>query len=194
MTRASQAERIQESLKEAALVKLKLAEEALPILDDLSRVWTRALVRGGKIVLFGNGGSAADAQHIAAELEGRYERERRPWPVLALTTNASALTAIGNDYGFDDVFERLVRAYVRKGDVAVGLSTSGNSRNVIAGLKAAKRLGAVTVAFTGRGGGKVAKIADHVFRAPSDHTPRIQECHITAGHILCEMVELALPK
>ncbi len=185
---------IRERLQEAALVKLLLAEGAAPVLAGIAGAWTKALARGGKIVFFGNGGSAADAQHVAAELEGRYERERRPWPALALTTNTSALTAIGNDYGYDRVFERLVRAHVRRGDVAVGLSTSGNSPNVVLGLKAARKLGAVTVAFTGAGGGKLAKLADHAFRAPSERTARIQECHITAAHVLCEMVELALPR
>ncbi|MBI4564920.1 MAG: D-sedoheptulose 7-phosphate isomerase [Planctomycetes bacterium] len=192
MTRRDVSRRIQERLQEAAMVKLLLAESAGPAIERIAGVLIRALKGGRKIVLFGNGGSAADAQHIAAELEGRFERERRPWPALALTTNTSALTAIGNDYGYEIVFERLVRAHVRKGDVAIGLSTSGNSPNVVAGLRAAKRLGAETVAFTGVGGGRVAKAADHVFRAPSERTAHIQECHITVGHILCEIVERAL--
>lgn len=188
------AERIRESLQEAALTKLLLAEGAAPVLAGIAAAWTKCLRAGGKVVLFGNGGSAADAQHIAAELEGRYERERRPYPALALTTNTSAITAIGNDYSYAEVFERLVRAHVRRGDVAVGLSTSGNSPNVVAALKAARKLGAVTVAFTGARGGRIAKLAALVFRAPSDRTARIQECHITAGHVLCEAVERALPR
>jgi D-sedoheptulose 7-phosphate isomerase len=181
-------------LQEAALVKLLLAESGSEEIARIAEAVTRALKAGRRVVLFGNGGSAADAQHIACELEGRFMRERRPWPVLALTTNTSSLTAIGNDYDYESTFPRLVRAHTRKGDVAIGLSTSGNSPNVVAGLKAAAKVGAVTIAFTGLKGGKAAKIADLVFRAPSDSTPRVQECHITAGHIVCEIVELALPR
>jgi D-sedoheptulose 7-phosphate isomerase len=185
---------IRQRLQEAALVKLLLAESAAEEIERIAKAIIRALRAGRRVVLFGNGGSAADAQHIAAELEGRFTRERRPWPAQALTTNTSALTAIGNDYGFEATFARLVGAHVRKGDVAIGLSTSGDSPNVVEGLKAARARGAVTVAMTGLRGGKIAKIADLVFRAPSESTPRIQECHITAGHIICELAEMALPK
>jgi D-sedoheptulose 7-phosphate isomerase len=181
-------------LQEAALVKLLLAESGSEEIARIAEAVAKALKSGHRVVLFGNGGSAADAQHIACELEGRFMRERRPWPVLALTTNTSSLTAIGNDYDYEATFPRLVQAHARKGDVAIGLSTSGNSPNVVAGLKAAAKVGAVTIAFTGLKGGKAAKIADLVFRAPSDSTPRVQECHITAGHIVCEIVELALPR
>ena len=185
---------IHQRLQEAALVKLLLAESGAEEIGRIAEAVIRALKAGRRVVLFGNGGSAADAQHIACELEGRFTRERRPWPVLALTTNTSTLTAIGNDYGFESTFARLVAAHVRKGDVAIGLSTSGNSANVIEGLKAARAKGAVTVAMTGLRGGKVARIAKLVFHAPSQSTPRIQECHITAGHIICELAEMALPK
>lgn len=185
---------IRQRLQEAALVKLLLAESGSEELAAIADVLVKALKAGRRVVLFGNGGSAADAQHIACEMEGRFMRERRPWPVLALTTNTSSLTAIGNDYDYAATFARLVRAHARKGDVAIGLSTSGNSPNVVEGLKAAKALGAVTVAFTGLKGGKAAKVAAFVFHAPSESTPRVQECHITAGHIICEMAELALPK
>jgi D-sedoheptulose 7-phosphate isomerase len=184
---------IQQRLQEAALVKLLLAESGAEEIGAIAGAFVKALKAGRRVVLFGNGGSAADAQHIAAEMEGRYLRERRPWPVLALTTNTSSLTAIGNDYEYGSTFARLVRAHARRGDVAIGLSTSGNSPNVVEGLKAARALGAVTVAFTGLGGGKAAKVAHLVFHAPSDSTPRIQECHITAGHIICEIAELSLP-
>jgi D-sedoheptulose 7-phosphate isomerase len=187
-------ELIRQRLQEAALVKLLLAESAAGEIERIGAAVVRSLRAGRRVLLFGNGGSAADAQHIACELEGRFTRERRPWPVLALSTNTSSLTAIGNDYGYEATFARLVRAHARKGDVAIGLSTSGNSPNVVEGLKAARSVGAVTVAFTGLRGGKIAKIAHLVFRAPSESTPRIQECHITVGHIICELVELSLPK
>jgi D-sedoheptulose 7-phosphate isomerase len=191
---ASHARLIRQRLQEAALVKLLLAESGADEIGAIAAAVVKALKAGRRAVLFGNGGSAADAQHIAAEMEGRFTRERRPWPVQALTTNTSSLTAIGNDYEYASTFSRLVRAHARRGDVALGLSTSGNSPNVVEGLKAARALGAVTVAFTGLHGGKAAKVADLVFHAPSESTPRIQECHITAGHIICEMAELMLPK
>ena len=185
---------IRQRLQEAALVKLLLAESGTEEIGAIAAAIVKALKAGRRVVLFGNGGSAADAQHIACEMEGRFMMERRPWPVLALTTNTSSLTAIGNDYEYSATFARLVRAHARKGDVAIGLSTSGNSPNVVEGLKAARAIGAVTVAFTGLRGGKVEKIADLVFHAPSETTPRVQECHITAGHIICEIAELELPK
>jgi D-sedoheptulose 7-phosphate isomerase len=191
---ASHARLIRQRLQEAALVKLLLAESGADEIGAIAAAVVKALKAGRRAVLFGNGGSAADAQHIAAEMEGRFTRERRPWPVQALTTNTSSLTAIGNDYEYASTFSRLVRAHARRGDVAIGLSTSGNSPNVVEGLKAARALGAVTVAFTGLHGGKAAKVADLVFHAPSESTPRIQECHITAGHIICEMAEILLPK
>ena len=185
---------IRQRLQEAALVKLLMAESGAEEIGAIADAVVKALKAGRRVVLFGNGGSAADAQHIAAEMEGRFMRERRPWPVLALTTNSSSLTAIGNDYDFEATFPRLVRAHVRRGDVAIGLSTSGNSPNVVAALKAARALGAVAIAFTGLKGGKAGKVADLVFHAPSDSTARVQECHITAGHIVCEIAELSLPK
>lgn len=185
---------IRQRLQEAALVKLLLAESGAEEIGEIAAAVVKALKSGHRVVIFGNGGSAADAQHIAAEMEGRFMRERRPWPVLALSTNTSSLTAIGNDYDFAATFPRLVRAHARKGDVAIGLSTSGNSPNVVEGLKAARAVGAVAIAFTGLAGGKAAKVAHLVFHAPSESTPRIQECHITAGHIICEVAELELPK
>ena len=185
---------IRQRLQEAALVKLLLAESGAEEIGRIATALVKALKAGRRAVLFGNGGSAADAQHIAAEMEGRFMKERRPWPVLALTTNTSSLTAIGNDYDYASTFSRLVRAHARRGDIAFGLTTSGNSPNVVEALKAAKSVGAVTVAFTGLHGGKAAKIADLVFRAPSESTPRVQECHITAGHVICELAEMMLPK
>ena len=150
-------------------------------------------VKGGhKIVLFGNGGSAADAQHLATELVVRYIQDRDPIKAIALTTDTSALTAIGNDFGFDEMFARQVRGLVVAGDVAIGISTSGNSENVIRALKAAKELGAVAAGLGGRGGGKMSGLADPFLIVPSADTPRIQEMHITLGHMLCGALETKL--
>lgn len=147
---------------------------------------------GGKVLWFGNGGSAADAQHMAAEFSGRFLRERGALPSEALTVNTSAITAIGNDFGYDNVFKRLVEAFARPNDVVVGITTSGTSKNVVLGLEAAKSIGAVTVAFTGNGGGRVAEIADHALIGPDGYSAIIQEVHITFGHIICDLVEQEL--
>jgi D-sedoheptulose 7-phosphate isomerase len=147
---------------------------------------------GGKVFFFGNGGSAADAQHLAAEFTGRFLKERRALPALALSVNSSSLTAIGNDYGFDLVFARQLEALGKEGDVAVGLSTSGNSPNVIRALEAAKSKSIFSVALTGKSGGKLKNTADCTICIPSEETPRIQECHILTGHLICEMVEEVL--
>jgi D-sedoheptulose 7-phosphate isomerase len=152
----------------------------------------RALKNGKKVVLFGNGGSAADAQHIACELAGRFKLERRGLPAIALTTNTSTITAIANDYGYDKVFSRQVEAIVDKGDIVIGISTSGKSPNVIEGVKAAKEHGAITVGLTGAEGGRLEKVVDICIKVPSDDTPRIQETHITIGHIICQLVEESL--
>lgn len=149
----------------------------------------RALRAGGKVLFFGNGGSAADAQHLAAEFTGRYLRERSALPALALHANTSALTAIGNDYGFDRVYARQIEALGKEGDVAVGISTSGNSPNVLRGLEVASSKSIYTVALTGGSGGKMKEVADCTICIPSEETPRIQECHILTGHIICEIVE-----
>jgi D-sedoheptulose 7-phosphate isomerase len=153
-----------------------------------------AYLRGRKVLLFGNGGSAADAQHLAAELVGRFSLERTPLPAIALTVNTSSLTAIGNDHGFDEVFARQINAFGVPGDVAIGISTSGNSPNVIRGIQVARHLGMVTVALTGAVGGKLANEVDECIRIPSTIIPRIQEGHLMIGHILFEMIELALFK
>ena len=155
----------------------------------VSRTLAEALRRGNKLLLFGNGGSAADAQHIAAELVGRFAFDRPALPALALSVNSSCVTAIGNDYGFDRVFSRQLEALARPGDVAFGISTSGNSPNVLLGLSTAKSLRLHTVALTGRTGGKLLKNVDQCICVPSDATPRIQECHILIGHIISELVE-----
>jgi D-sedoheptulose 7-phosphate isomerase len=148
-----------------------------------------AFASGHKVLWMGNGGSAADAQHLAAEFSGRFLRERRALPSEALSVNPSAVTAIANDYGYDRVFARQVEAFARPGDVVVGITTSGNSRNVVLGLQAARTLGATTIAFTGNGGGEVAKFADVALVGPDGYSAIIQEVHITLGHIVCDLVE-----
>jgi len=149
------------------------------------------LKAGNKILLFGNGGSAADAQHIAAELTGRYKTERDGLPAIALTTDTSALTAIGNDYGFDRIFDRQVEALGTKGDLLIGISTSGNSSNVINALEYGKNSGMKSIGLSGKGGGKMKNLCDVNIIIPSDDTARIQEMHITIGHILCGIVDSA---
>ena len=159
-------------------------------LEHIAAEMCRAISEGKKVLWCGNGGSAADSQHMAAELMGRFRRERRGLPSIALTTDTSILTAIGNDYGYERVFERQIEALCVTGDVVVGISTSGNSRNVCAALEKARQIGAFTVAFTGEGGGDLAKIADVTLRVGSTDTARIQEGHILCGHMLCDWVEL----
>ncbi|NPA40931.1 MAG: D-sedoheptulose 7-phosphate isomerase [Aquificae bacterium] len=182
-------ELIVSSFKESAEVKLAFVELYKDKILEVGQIMATAIKDGNKILLFGNGGSAADAQHIAAEIVGRYKKERRGLPAIALTTDTSILTAVGNDYGFESIFERQIEALCTPGDVAIGISTSGESENVLRGIKAAHDLGATTVAFTGRNGGKLAQVAHYAFVVPSYETPRIQECHITLGHVLCEIID-----
>jgi D-sedoheptulose 7-phosphate isomerase len=156
---------------------------------QIAQVLRSAIDTGKKVLLYGNGGSAADAQHIAAEWVGRFQRERRPLPAIALTTDTSILTAIGNDYGFDQVFARQVRALGREGDVAVGISTSGNSANVLVATDIAREMGLVTVGLTGNDGGKLAPKVHYHLNVPHRLAARIQEIHIMIGHILCELVD-----
>jgi D-sedoheptulose 7-phosphate isomerase len=155
----------------------------------VSEILVASLRQGNKVVLFGNGGSAADAQHIAAEFVGRFAFDRPALPALAFSVNTSCVTAIGNDYGFDQVFSRQVEALARAGDVAIGISTSGNSPNVLNALLAARKMGLRTIGLTGAGGGALAKSAEFCICVPSKETPRIQECHILIGHIISELVE-----
>jgi D-sedoheptulose 7-phosphate isomerase len=157
--------------------------------DEVAATLVAAYDRGGRVFTFGNGGSAADAQHFAEELVGRFQRERRPLPAQSLGADGSLLTCIGNDYAFDDVFERQVRAFVRAGDVAIGFSTSGRSRNVVAGLAAARELGATTVAFAGGDGGPAAELADHALVVPATATARIQEMHVFLLHVVLDQVD-----
>ncbi len=182
---------LRERILTSAAVKTALAEdleEAAAVADRL----LEALRSGNKLMLFGNGGSAADSQHIAAELTGRYYIDRPAMAALALTVDTSALTAIGNDFGFDRLFARQIEGLGKPGDVAIGLTTSGNSRNVVAGLEVARDMGLVTVAMTGAAAGRAGEIADYAVRVPSSDTPRIQESHILLGHAWSEIVEAAL--
>jgi D-sedoheptulose 7-phosphate isomerase len=156
---------------------------------EVGQLLIRAFREGKKVMLFGNGGSATDASHIAAEFVGRYRRDRDPLPALALGTDMAALTCIANDYDFTDIFSRQILAHGRKGDVAIAISTSGNSLNVIRGVEAAHDRGLVTVGWTGATGGKLTDLVDYCFCVPSSVTARIQECHITLGHVLCEFIE-----
>ena len=166
----------------------KLSQTDLPF-DILAQAWIKALINGNKIMFCGNGGSAADAQHLAAELVGRFKRDRLALPGLALTVDTSAITAISNDYGYDEVFSRQLRGLARAGDVLIGLSTSGNSPNVVKALAQARELGVITAAFTGNKPAKMHEFADFVMAVPSDQTNHIQEMHIAIGHWLCERVD-----
>ena len=180
------------SLKEGAELRLKVSEDCGPAIVSAALVIEECLRAGGKLLFCGNGGSAADSQHLVAEFVGRFMLERRALPAIALTANTSILTAIGNDYSFDQVFARQVEAFGRPGDVVVGISTSGNSPNVIAAMKQATELGLKTIGLTGRDGGALAKCVDIPLLVPSTSTARIQECHLAIGHVICELVETSL--
>lgn len=184
--------RIEDALARSAYTKLLCLQQGAGAIEEIGRVLVKALRGGRRVFLFGNGGSAADAQHLAGELEGRFRRERRALPVMALTANASTLTSVANDYGYGRTFARLVEAHVRRGDAVVAISTSGDSPNVIEGVKRARKAGAVTIGLTGGKGGKLRKAADLCLCVPSSETPRIQECHLTVGHILCDLIESSL--
>ena len=177
-------------IEDSIVLKRALIDQTDVILKVADRI-TQALRSGNKVILFGNGGSAADAQHIASELAGKLYIDREPLAAVSLTTNTSSLTAIANDYEYREVFARQLKALAKDGDVAIGISTSGDSPNVVAAIEEAKRCGVVTVAFVGQGG-KLGEIAEYVLSVPSTDTPRIQEAHILAGHIICYLVEEAL--
>ena len=179
------------SIREAAR-HLQELEALAPLIETIAGRLIDVLGNGGKVMFCGNGGSAADCQHLTAELEGRFLIDRRPLAAVALTTNTSTLTAIGNDFGFDAVFERQVRGLGTANDALVGISTSGNSPNVLRALQAARDLRMLTIGFTGRTGGQMAPLCDLCLRIPSLSTPRIQEMHIVAGHIICDIAERAL--
>jgi D-sedoheptulose 7-phosphate isomerase len=183
---------LRKNIETSIEVHRRLLDACLPAMTRAAEALVTAYRDGHKAIFFGNGGSAADAQHLAAEFVGRYLRERPGLPALALHCDTSALTAIANDYGYDQVFSRQIQALAASGDVAVGISTSGNSKNVVEALLAARKMGLYTIGFTGAGGGRMREIVDVLIAAPSNETPRIQECHILIGHALCDAVDQAI--
>jgi D-sedoheptulose 7-phosphate isomerase len=183
------ADLIQSALAEHLALAAKVGEELSPRIADVGKVLCDALGKGHKLLTFGNGGSAADAQHLAEEMLGRFQRNRGPLAAISLTADGTALTCIANDFGFDQIFSRQVMALANAGDVAVAFSTSGNSQNVLLGLQTAKERSAITVALLGNGGGKIAAHADHALIVPATLPHRIQEMHILIVHLLCEIVD-----
>ena len=182
---------ILDTLQESISVKDQFIKNNIGLIERGADILASGIVSGHKILIFGNGGSAADAQHIAAEFVNRFQIERPPLAALALTTDTSIITSIGNDYHFDEIFSKQITALGRKNDIAVGISTSGNSKNVVKAIQAAKNIGMFTIGLTGRGG-EIATCSDLVFAVESDTTARIQETHITLGHILCDLVDRIL--
>lgn len=166
--------------------------ELLSAIEKITKLIIEAFQAGNKVLFCGNGGSAADAQHLAAEFSGRFYFDRAPLPSEALHCNTSYLTAVGNDYGYDLVYSRMIKGIGKKGDVLISLSTSGNSKNIIKAMEVSKELGVINIAFTGATGGAMKELADYLVNVPSTDTPRIQECHITIGHIVCQLVEAQL--
>ena len=185
---------IKAKIEESIEVKEGLHEGQAGNIENAARIIISSLRGGGKLMLFGNGGSAADSQHIAAELVGRFKKERRAFAAIALTTDTSILTSLGNDYGYETIFARQVEALGKSGDAAMGLSTSGSSKNVIAALKAAKSLGIKTIGLTGLNGAGMKEVCDVLIQVGSKNTARIQESHILIGHILCELIENEMTK
>lgn len=187
-------DKIRDIFKESIRVKEKTCREQVKTIVKITRLIVRSLKNNGKILLCGNGGSAADCQHIACEFIGRFKIDRSPLPAIALSTDTSVLTSLANDYSYDLIFAKQICALAKKGDVLIAISTSGMAANVIKAVRAARDIGMKTVAFTGKGGGKLAKLTDIAFIVPSQDTPRIQEIHITAAHAICEIVEERLTK
>lgn len=185
-------DKVKDIFLQSIQVKEELLHNNIRQILEIADVMINCYKKGGKVILFGNGGSASDSQHIAAELVGRFQKDRKALPAIALTTNTSILTAIANDYGYDVVFSRQIEALAQKNDIAIGISTSGKAKNVNLGIRQAKKMGLKTVVLTGGDGGDLAKIADISLVVPSAVTARIQEVHITVGHILCEIVEEAV--
>lgn len=182
-------DKIQEILLESIQVKEELIRNHIKEIVEIAEAVIESLKRGGKVILFGNGGSAADSQHIAAELIGRFKKDRQALPAIALTTDTSILTSLANDYGYETIFEKQIEGLAKKEDVVIAISTSGKAKNVVRAVNKAKKMGIKTISFTGKGGGELAKITDISLIVPSDSTPRIQEAHITVGHIICEIIE-----
>lgn len=185
---------IEESIKKSIRAQEAVGKTQLDNIEKAAKAIIASLRKGGKLLVFGNGGSAADSQHIVAELVGRFKMERRALPAVALTTNTSSLTAIANDYGYDVVFSRQIEALGAKGDVALGISTSGNSKNVIEAFKKAKAIGLETIALTGSDGGKMKRMCDISIVVETKYTPSIQESHIMIIHIICSLIERELFK
>ena len=182
-------DKIKDILLESIRIKEELLRSNIGQIIEITEMMIDSLKKGGKVILFGNGGSASDSEHIAAELVGRFKKDRRALPAIALTTNTSVLTSLANDYGYEVVFAKQIEAFGGKNDVAVGISTSGKAKNVICGIKQAKKMGIKTVVLTGGDGGELGKSADITLVVPSSITARIQEAHITIGHVICELVE-----
>ena len=182
-------QKIIDVFKESIAVKEKFLEENLETIVEVSVLLADTFSNGNKLLLFGNGGSASDASHIAAEFVNRFKMERPAFPAIALNTDTAVMTSIANDYDYNNIFERQLKALAQAGDAVIAISTSGNSPNVIKAVKAAKIKKLKTIAFTGANGHKLASLSDHVFAVPSDNTPRVQETHITLAHALCQMVE-----
>ncbi len=180
---------VSDSIRDSIRVKETLLETMVPLIAKIADLISKSIASGGKLILFGNGGSAGDAQHIAAELLGRFELERPAFPAIALTTNSSTLTAIANDYGYDQIFSRQIQGLANAGDVVIGISTSGNSPNVLEAIRVAKEKGAIPIGMTGEKGGQLTLECTHCFKVPSSRTARIQESHIMIGHLLCLLIE-----
>lgn len=182
---------IKQSIEESIEVKRRILDtpRLIDTVQQVAALMVQSLQAGHRVLFCGNGGSAADAQHLAAELSGRFYFDRPPLNAEALHCNTSYLTAVANDYGYDQIYARMINGACQRGDILVGLSTSGNSRNILNAFETARRLGVVTVALTGEGGGALAALADYLLDVPSTDTPRIQEAHIMLGHIICELVE-----
>lgn len=185
-------ERIKELLLESIQIKEELMRTKVGEILEITEALQDSLKKNGKVILFGNGGSASDSQHIAAEFVGRFKKDRLALAAIALTTNTSILTSLANDYGYEVVFAKQIEALGQKNDVAIGISTSGKAKNVAAGIRQAKKMGIKTIALTGGDGGELSKLADISLLVPSSVTARIQEAHITIGHIICELIEEAL--
>lgn len=185
-------EEIYKIFNESAELKKKFVEKYARMIDEVVDKIIERVKKGGVIYVMGNGGSASDALHIVAEFMGKYYKDRKPIRAFALPTNVSFLTAVSNDYGYEKVFERQIEAFVGEKDIVIAISTSGNSENVIKGVKKAKQKGALVISFLGKGGGKMKGIADYEFIVDSYDTPRIQEVHITLGHTICYLVEKKL--
>jgi D-sedoheptulose 7-phosphate isomerase len=182
-------DRVIKAFDESAEVQRRFVRDYAEQIILMAQLIARALRQGRKLLLFGNGGSATDASHLAAEFVGRYQRDRVPLPAIALATDMAALTCIGNDYGYDEIFSRQIRAHGQHGDIAIAISTSGNSPNVLKGVETAKAMSLTTIGWTGHAGGKLAGLVDYAFIVPSTVTARIQETHLTLGHVLCELIE-----